>query len=148
MVSNLENLELHYLDQLPRHQLVEAVLLCQIPLRPSFERSHQGVQVLSHGQDEDRASRKGLPYHPRRLADIQRRYVRTQDRHVRPDSSGLGDGLQPIARLGNHLQIGMGVEDDLDRFAEQGVLVGEEHADRRRTYGQENSSHEKRRVRL
>ena len=26
MVSNLGNLELHYLDQLPRHQLVEAVL--------------------------------------------------------------------------------------------------------------------------
>ena len=120
-------------------ELVEAILLRQIPVRPSFEGGNEYVEVLSHGQDEDRAFGKGLAYHPRRLTDIQRRYLSTQDRHSRPRPPDLGDRLQPIARLGNHLQVGTRVENDLHRFAEQGVLVGEEHADSCRPCAQENS---------
>ena len=48
----------------------------------------------------------------------------------------FGDRLQPVARLGDHVDLGLALEHGPHGLPEQGVPIRQEHADRSRGFAQ------------
>jgi 3-oxoacyl-ACP reductase-like protein len=78
------------------------------------ERFEEVLLVVVHGQDEDPGLRAGPGQLPGGLEPRQTRHGDVEDGQVGPVLPRPGDGLGAVVRLGDHGEVGLGVQDEPD----------------------------------
>ena len=66
---------------------------------------------------------------PRGLDPVDARHPHVHEDDVRREHPGRLDGLRAVARLADHLEIGLGVQDQAEAGAHELLVVGEQEAD-------------------
>lgn len=77
--------------------------------------------------DADRLSL--IPDAPRGFNPVQLGHLNIHDDHVRLSVPSQLDGFQTIGGLGDHLQVGLAIDDPTQVSADHGVIVSNEDAD-------------------
>ena len=106
--------------------------LSRKPRRPGLQRAvHVLVEV--ERRDDDDGQRVGHPRSRQGLGGVEPVHLRHPDveqAHVGPQVPGSLDRLAAVGHLGDHLDVGLGVEDHGEPAAHQLLVVGDQHPDR------------------
>ncbi|TXS57398.1 histidine kinase [Streptomyces sp. t39] len=96
------------------------------------QRPVDDLVVVERGQDDDMRPPGTVGDPARRFDPVQHGHPDVHHHHVRPQALGQGDGLRPVARLPGHLDARRVRDHHLQGGADQRLVVGEHHPDRRR----------------
>ena len=109
------------------------------PLAPALQRLVDVLVEVEGGEDQDRARRVGGEDAPRRLEPVELGHADVHEDDGRLEARRLVDGLEPVARLGDDLDVLLAGEQHAEAGADHRLVVGDEHADvmrrRRRAAG-------------
>jgi hypothetical protein len=110
-------------------QLLGRVVLQDEAAGPGAEGFVDVLIEVERGQDQDPNAGVGRKDPPRCLESVELGHPDVHQHHGRREPRGLVDRLEPIARLGDHLDVGLAGEQHAEARAHHRLVVGDEHAD-------------------
>ena len=105
-------------------------VLQQVAVGAGLDRLIQIVLLVGDGEHEDLGAGQHLPDAPGGFDPVDPGHAYVHEHHIWGQPLGLGDGGLPVLRLGDHLDVLLRTQHDVEAATEQRLVVGDQDPNR------------------